>query len=93
MISIVTYKVKGKKQYAMKYQLLDKKGNKIEGAFDEVVLEYWLGIWSICDNIDFSRGLVSRLAKKKKFELYSEASSLSVDNKTLSENGWKNLCG
>ena len=93
LVSIVTYKVKGKKQYAMKYQLLDKNGNKIEGAFDEVVLEYWLGIWSICDNIDFSRGLVSRFAKKKKFELYSEASSLSVDNKTLSENGWKNLCG
>ena len=27
----------------MKYQLLDKNGNKIEGAFDEVVLEAWLG--------------------------------------------------
>ena len=91
--SIVTYKVKGKKQYAMKYQLLDKNGNKIEGAFDEVVLEEWLGIWSICSDIDFSRNLVSRFAKQKKFELYSEASTLSVDAKTLNENGWKNLCG
>ena len=93
LISIVTYKVKGKNQYAMKYKLLDKNGNKIESAYDEIVLEEWLGIWSICSDIDFSRNLVSRFAKQKKFELYSEASSLSVDNKTLNENGWRNLCG
>ena len=75
------------------YRFLDKNGNKIEGAYDEIVLEEWLGIWSICSDIDFSRNLVSRFAKQKKFELHWETFWSSGDNKTLSENGWKNLCG
>ena len=102
LVSIVTYEVKGKKQYVMKYQLLDKNGNKIECAFDEFVLEAWLGTWNICSDVDWSRSLISIFAKQKNFELYYETFALQDKTKFKSENkyydaldnyGWKNLCG
>lgn len=101
LFSIVTYKVNGKTQYTMKYQILDKNGKEIEGAFDETPLEEWLAICDICYDINWSRNVISKLAKKKKFAVYWEtfADPENIKVKTddeyydeMDKYGWKTLC-
>ena len=101
LVSIVTYKVKGKKQYVMKYQLLDKDGKELEGVFEEMPFEKWLYVENICIGINWSRKVISKLAKQKKFLVYWDSFAQQEDTEFESEDeyydamdkyGWKYIC-